>query len=82
MTIRGWGLKGANAVKFGTTDATDLKFGTIDGAGFTASAGGPYLQVKVPAHSVTSAGTDVDVTVLFPVASPTNSFVVGKYHYD
>jgi IPT/TIG domain len=78
VTIRGSGLKGANAVKFGTTDATDLEFGT--------SAGGPYLQVKVPAHSVTSppgtAGTDVDVAVLFPVASPTNSFVVGRYHYD
>jgi hypothetical protein len=69
VTIRGSGLKGANAVKFGTTDGTNL----------TTAADGLSVTVNVPTGT---AGTDVDVKVLFPVEAATNSFVVGKYHYD
>jgi hypothetical protein len=79
VTIRGSDLKGANAVKFGTIPGTELTFGTGDGKDFKESSDGLSLLVVVPAGK---SGDDVDVTVHFPVAAATNSFVVGKYHYD
>jgi uncharacterized Tic20 family protein len=68
VTIRGSGLQAANAVMFGEKPGTALTRKPPDS-----------LEVKAP--SADKAG-DVDVKVLFPVDSPTNSFVVGKYHYE
>jgi hypothetical protein len=58
-----------NVVKFGATPATGQPE-YKDGR----------LSIMVPAGK---AGTNVDVSVIFPVDAPlTNSFVVGNYHYD
>jgi uncharacterized Tic20 family protein len=69
VKIRGGGLKGAKEVMFGPNNKDENPKFESDGR----------LSVKVPNGK---PGTDVDVTVVLPVDSPTNSFVVGKYAFD
>jgi uncharacterized membrane protein YidH (DUF202 family) len=67
ITIQGSGLQGVNAVKFGTEDGKGLRH-NADGS----------LSAEVPPNT---GAADVDVKLCYPVDAPTNSFVVGKYHY-
>jgi len=71
VKIRGAGLKGAKEVMFGPKYKDPAPhFDESDGR----------LSVRVPPGP--TAGTEVEVTVVLPIDSPTNSFVVGKFRYS
>jgi lysozyme family protein len=71
VTISGSGLTDVKAVRFGQKDATP-------------TAGPKQNQLTVTAPTLQDAGNiaDVDLTLIYAVDKPTNSFVIGKYHYD
>jgi hypothetical protein len=71
VTISGSGLKDVKAVRFGQKDATP-------------TAGPKQNQLTVTAPTLQDAGNiaDVDLTLIYAVDKPTNSFVIGKYRYD
>jgi hypothetical protein len=71
VTIRGSGLKGVKAVKFGQKEVAA-----------TPDPNRNELKVTTPSREDAGNIDDVDVTLIYPVDKPTNSFVVGKYHYD
>lgn len=71
VTIRGSGLKEVKAVKFGKKEVAVLPNG-----------GSRELKVQTPSRQEAGNVDEVDVALIFPVDSPTNFFVVGKYHYD
>jgi hypothetical protein len=70
VKITGSGLKEVKAVKFGKNEVPVP-------ADPNRSR---ELKVQVPAREATDPA-DVDVMLMFPADSPTNFFVVGKYHY-
>jgi uncharacterized Tic20 family protein len=70
VTITGSGLKDVKAVKFGKKEVPVP-------ADPNRSR---ELKVQVPTRDDNDP-VDVDVTLMFPADSPTNFFVVGKYHY-
>jgi len=71
VNIRGSALKEVKAVRFGQRD-------------MPPTAGPNPDEITVTAPSRQDAGNidDVDVTLIYPVDKPTNTFVIGKYHYD
>jgi hypothetical protein len=71
VTIRGSGLKGVKSVKFGQREVAA-----------TADPNRSELNVTTPTREEAGNIDHVDVTLIYPVDSPANSFVVGKYHYD
>jgi uncharacterized Tic20 family protein len=70
VTISGSGLKEVKAVKFGKKEVPAAHDGTRK------------LKVQTPSREEAGNVDEVDVTLIFPVDSPTNFFVVGKYRYD
>jgi hypothetical protein len=70
VTILG-SVAGVKSVKFGQKEVA----ATVD----------PKLRklsVITPSREDAGNSNDVDVTLIYPSDQPTNSFVVGKYHYD
>jgi uncharacterized membrane protein YidH (DUF202 family) len=73
VKILGSGLKEVCAVKFGATDATDLKPLNTD------STGREFREVTAPAGT---ARSDVSLELVYPVESKLKTSVIGTYHYD
>jgi lysozyme family protein/uncharacterized Tic20 family protein len=71
VTIRGSGLKDVKAVRFGQKEVTP-----------TAGAKPNEIMVTAPSRQDAGDTADVDVTLIYAVAKPTNSSVVGTYRYD
>lgn len=71
VKIRGAALKEVKAVKFGQKEQTPV---------FDPNQN--QLTVSTPSRADAGNVDDVDVTLIYPVDKPTNTFVIGKYHYD
>lgn len=71
-----------NAVQIrgsGFTNATEVRFGTASVPAPAPDVNG-YLNITLPARPPgVNPGDEVDVTVVFPVDSPTNVVTVGKF---
>ncbi len=66
----------------GFTNATGVCFAKTPGGNFSQDNAG-NLHATVPARPAgVNAGDEVDVTVLFPVDTPTNTVTVGSFTYD
>jgi hypothetical protein len=70
VTILG-SAAGVTAVKFGPKEVAATVDPTLK-----------KLSVTTPSREDAGNSDDVDVTLIYPSNQPTNSFVVGKYHYD
>ncbi len=71
VNIRGSALKEVKAVRFGQKDVPP-----------TAGSNPDEITVTAPSRQDAGNIADVDVTLIYPVDKPTNTFVIGKYHYD
>jgi hypothetical protein len=60
---------------------TSVKFGPKEMPA-TVDPGRRKLSVTTPSREDAGNSDDVDVTLIYPSDQPTNSSVVGKYHYD
>jgi hypothetical protein len=60
---------------------TSVKFGPKE-VPATVDPGQRKLSVTTPSREDAGNSDDVDVTLIYPSDQPTNSSVVGKYHYD
>jgi hypothetical protein len=73
VKISGSGLKEVSIVRFGEKDGTDLSQLELD-----PNTGRDFREVKAPPGST---GTDVPVSLVYPVDSATNTSVIGSYQY-
>ena len=69
-------IKGA-----GLTTATGVRFGTADPVVPVHEADGRIRVTVPPAPAGMALGDEVDISVVFPVDTPTNSAVIGKFKY-